>query len=132
MDNGKIDELIAEKVLGWIKPPATSVLKPMWVAPPMGTVFPELPKFSTNIKDAWLIVDKWAKEGRYFSIHKWIDGQYVVTLETDVVKDNFELQKSAETAPMAICLAALKSLGFNPNFKRTYDKKPPYMDLDDE
>lgn len=112
MDNRKIDKLIAEKVLGWIKTKPTSVLPySMWVAPPLGTVYTELPHFSNNMQAAWMIVDKWAEEGRFFSIHKWIDGPYVVALETDKEEKNYELQREAETAPMAICLATLGLVG---------------------
>ncbi|EEM39699.1 hypothetical protein bthur0004_43410 [Bacillus thuringiensis serovar sotto str. T04001] len=99
--------------MGWIKPPETSILKSMWVETPKGAVHPQLPKFSTNIQDAWLVVEKFVEEGIFFSIHKWIDGGYVVKIESLQVKDSLAQIEMAEaqTAPMAICLAALKVVG---------------------
>lgn len=102
----EIDSLVAEKVLGWIKPPATSVLKPMWVEPHLGTVHPELPKFSTNIADAWRVMevmkDSWtdlslSRDGGHWNLCWGFDGYGW----PDV---------SATTAPLAICLGALKSI----------------------
>ncbi|WP_002145545.1 BC1872 family protein [Bacillus cereus] len=109
MNEKPIDELVAEKVMGWIKPPETSILKSMWVETPLGTVHPELPKFSTNIQDAWLVVEKFASEGLYFSIVKWIDGGYVVEIEKDSLTEVGSYE--SKTAPMAICIAALKAVG---------------------
>jgi hypothetical protein len=101
MDSREIDQLVAEKVMGWIKPPATSVLKPMWVAPPKGTVYPELPKFSTNIQDAWAVVEK-LKEEKLFRLTQSLEGKWWADFNDE--------REYHESAPMAICLAALKAV----------------------
>lgn len=106
MNDKPIDELVAEKVMGWIKPPETSILKAMWVETPVGTVHRELPRFSTNIEDAWLVVEKLGYDVKVtknsvltpkYQAHVFVPGD---------VKMVF-----AETAPMAICIAALKAVG---------------------
>ncbi|MBG9837923.1 MULTISPECIES: BC1872 family protein [Bacillus cereus group] len=106
MNDKPIDELVAEKVMGWIKPPETSILKSMWVETPIGAVHPQLPKFSTNVEDAWLVVEKLEYDVKVtknsvltpkYQAHVFVPGD---------VKMVF-----AETAPMAICIAALKAVG---------------------
>lgn len=106
MDNHEIDKLVAEKVLGWTKPPGTSVLKPMWVAPPMGTVYPELPKFSESIQDAWLIVEK-LKEKYLFRLTQSLEGKWWADFNDKRVYH--------DSAPMSICMAALKAVGVDVN-----------------
>ncbi|GAB6442048.1 MULTISPECIES: BC1872 family protein [Bacillus] len=105
MNDKPIDELVAEKVMGWIKPPETSILKSMWVETPIGAVHPQLPKFSTNIEDAWLVVEKLQDQERIVKVmgkteqgnmYCSIDGRHGAT---------------GRGAPMAICIAALKAVG---------------------
>ncbi|PER45290.1 BC1872 family protein [Bacillus thuringiensis] len=105
MNEKPIDELVAEKVMGWIKPPETSILKAMWVETPIGAVHPQLPKFSENMQDAWLVVEKLQDQERIVKVmgkteqgnmYCSIDGRYGVT---------------GRSAPMAICIAALKAVG---------------------
>ncbi|OWT52649.1 BC1872 family protein [Bacillus sp. K2I17] len=111
MNDKPIDGLVAEKVMGWIKPPETSILKAMWVETPIGAVHPQLPKFSTNIQDAWLIIEKFD----FYTIERvtgYGDGFYRVNVsvsQTDGTYSDIEVQ--AQTVPMAICIAALKAAG---------------------
>ncbi|TKA02538.1 hypothetical protein FA950_20945 [Bacillus thuringiensis] len=106
MNDIPIDELVAEKVMGWIKPPETSILKSMWVETPIGAVHPQLPKFSTNIEDAWLVVEKLGYDVKV-SKNSVLNPKYQVhVFVPDDVKMVF-----ADTAPMAICVAALKAVG---------------------
>lgn len=109
MTNQEINEAVAEKVLGWIKPPATSVLKPMWVAPPMGTVYPELPNFCTDIADAWVIAEKY---GYAFQLTQSL-GEWTCTFVYKINERGVGqyISANADTAPMAICLTALKAVG---------------------
>lgn len=106
MNDKPIDELVAEKVMGWIKPPETSILKAMWVETPIGAVHPQLPKFSTNIEDAWLVVEKLGYDVK-ITKNSVLKPKYQVHV---FVPDNVKLV-FAETAPMAICIAALKAVG---------------------
>jgi len=109
-----IDKLVAEKVLGWIKPPVTSVLKPMWVAPPIGTIHPDLPKFSTNIEGAWLVVEK-LRESKLFHLHDTLDGdnkkKYCAIFQYNDSCHSVIYEAVADNPSLAICKAALKTVG---------------------
>lgn len=111
MNDIPIDELVAKKVMGWIKPPETSILKSMWVETPIGAVHPQLPKFSTNIQDAWLVVEKFD----FYTIERvtgYGDGFYKVNVSVAQIDGTYsDIEVQAPTAPMAICIAALKAVG---------------------
>jgi hypothetical protein len=61
-----------------------------------------IPRYSTNIADAWLVVEKYP-DG--VEILKCPDG-YICYIYTDE-----EYRTEAETAPLAICKVALKACG---------------------
>ncbi len=88
----ELDALIAEKVFGKICP---------------GFEFDYVgPHYSTQIADAWLVVEKmWDLGGFRVAIIAVDDGQY--ECDFDDMRATFTLQ--ADTAPLAICLAALKA-----------------------
>ncbi|MCU5339312.1 hypothetical protein OCA10_08895 [Bacillus cereus] len=119
MNDKPIDELVAEKVMGWIKPPETSILKSMWVETPIGAVHPQLPKFSTNIEDAWLVVEKLRSlkeiNGEKVRLMPKIIGTEKPNLWACTVNDflNYKCLSDVmnKSAPMAICIAALKAVG---------------------
>lgn len=106
MDNREIDKLIAEKVMGWF--PLTDANRMNWWAPSVE----ELPIWlklqknfrpSTDIKDAWLVVEK-------FEYHKVENdaGWYYCTLANHNTKF---FDGDDDKAPIAICKAALKAVG---------------------
>ena len=67
------------------------------------------PKYSTDIYSAWLVVEKLAGEqGPYSVVMNNNDGDWVVHFWNG---DRHDLYANADTAPMAICLAALKAVG---------------------
>ncbi|AJA22226.1 TPA: BC1872 family protein [Bacillus thuringiensis] len=112
MNDKPIDELVAEKVMGWIKPPETSILKSMWVSKPIGMVHRELPKFSMNMEDAWLVVDK--LQDSFKSVEIFIEDRMTNVIITEHfpsghLKDKY--QGYERSAPLAICKAALKAVG---------------------
>ena len=119
MNDKPIDELVAEKVMGWIKPPETSILKSMWVETPVGAVRPQLPKFSTNIEDAWLVVEKLRSlkeiNGEKVRLMPKLIGTSNPDLWTFSINDYLNSECLSEVqnkaAPMAICIAALKAVG---------------------
>jgi hypothetical protein len=99
----ELDALIAEKVMG------TNVfdfkgLPSYWDA----NIRRDIPHYSTNIADAWLVVEKLVKQCYQFGLANESDGKYFCSLFFDGA-GTFE--ESAETAPLAICLAALKACG---------------------
>ncbi|MGG3798952.1 BC1872 family protein [Metabacillus fastidiosus] len=114
MNNQKINKLVAEQIMGWKVKKAMdgvteyydngSFCEGKWVED-LGLrekdnvdVF----KPSERIQDAWLVVQK-------FQYHKveMDAGHYYCTL----ANDGPFFDGDSETAPMAICLAALKTVG---------------------
>ena len=115
MTTRNIDALVAEHVMGWkwfkdpdnFKPAELSYGENRYI-----------PHFSTNITEAWRVVGKMDtyEVGResWFSIrklHEWLVG--IEMYDDDRVESFFDIDRSAvhESAPMAICLAALKIKG---------------------
>lgn len=70
-----------------------------------------VPRYSTNIEDAWKVVEKMENTHR-FSLHRTVkeNGWQVIfwDIETDAHRSLV-----AETAPLAICLAALRCKGID-------------------
>ncbi|MDA1883092.1 BC1872 family protein [Bacillus cereus group sp. BY105LC] len=111
MNDKPIDELVAEKVMEWIKPPETSILKAMWVETPVGSVHPQLPKFSENMQDAWLVVEKF-DFANVERVTGYGDAFYRVNISVAQIDGTYsDIEVKAPTAPMAICIAALKAVG---------------------
>lgn len=88
----ELDALIAEKVMD-----GTEGVDGIWKFP---TWYGTLPFYSTNIADAWLIMDKF---GTVVQLTKWSGGYDCKVAGVPTV--------TAETAPLSICLAALKAVG---------------------
>lgn len=122
----EIDEIIAEKVLGWNKLTPEDYEKSKlkksefydcWWGVDKSEVLGGLPDFSIDIGDAWLVVDEMKKRGYYFAVSNgpvshddgskagaksiWaafgLEGEYLRTILGD-------------TEAHAICLAALDAL----------------------
>lgn len=76
------------------------------------------PHYSTNIAAAWLVVEKlrktWAIE-----LHSREGVWNCLVEEGDEVTAHYIATKEAETAPLAICLAALAAVGYH------VDRKEP-------
>lgn len=94
----ELDALVAEKVMGWTEVCGyEGEYKGYWKI---------LPKYSTDIAAAWAVVelplfDGWAigrnASGKWEVFNPW-ENNFVVSV--------------ADTAPHAICLAALKAVGY--------------------
>ena len=112
----RIDQAIAEKVMGWIRPrPEWVKLTPdsPWVNPENGKGYHpiEIPNYSTNIAAAWEVVEKLEREFKLVQFHlrhligiktsKWLARGYS--------SGNICFESEGETAPHAICLVALES-----------------------
>jgi hypothetical protein len=131
----ELDALVAEKVMGWIwmrdpacgegvylRSPATvGMLRPEYLAANRvdgyeGEIPRSVPHYSTDIAAAWVIVEHLRKQGKAL---------VVAVTQSEVCVDNYNIDgiplagwtwesptchASAETAPHAICLAALKAL----------------------
>lgn len=109
----ELDALIAEKVMGWhrefVTDPSSNYSFWNYVdADGRGMYTPEEWEPSTSISAAWEVVEKlqtlgikcWMKN--YIAIPGW---------HCVVIGGDFEFEEAADTAPLAICLAALKAVG---------------------
>jgi len=115
VDNREIDKLIAEKVMGWFS--LTDANHMEWWAPTVEE-FPIWLKSqrdfrpSTDIKDAWLVVELLQARYEFVEIHIE-QGKTNVTISerffNGYLKDRY--QGYEDSTPMAICKAALKAVG---------------------
>ncbi|CDQ41882.1 BC1872 family protein [Virgibacillus salexigens] len=112
MDNRKIDQLVAEKVMGWkvfeYKNINTTVIDD-------GEFLVEIEEFkpSERIEDAWNVVEKIGKDFTMNTVNEYdihvkagkleLIGQYHCNINGFHVYD--------KSAPLAICKAALKTVG---------------------
>ena len=108
----QIDALIAEKVMGLVVGEVYSdsgeyeshYANPQDKHPLTGQDL--LPHYSTSIVDAWRVVEK--IEGQVL-IDRTISGKWVCEIIWGM---RYTYVAEADTAPMAICLAALKAVGY--------------------
>lgn len=139
MDAGReLDALVAEKVMGWVNVAClnggntpTGEPDDDWNRDARndprhgGTGIPqvhrlEVPDYSTQINDAWEVVEKLKRDGwnvslggdngwgcTIYKIHAQGGKNFSSTWEESFGPIN------AETAPLAICLAALKAVGYD-------------------
>lgn len=109
----ELDALVAEKVFGWRR--ATYG----WIDPDRGPYIEPAP-FSTSIASAWLVVEKMRERGFGLILNE-TPGQYRAAFWRYDGKDGWSIDAWvrspsptvtvwAETAPLAICLAALKAV----------------------
>ncbi len=99
----EIDSLIAEKIFGWKLDDESALV---WLLPD-GSRRGALPHYSTDIADAWQVIEHMNDRGwspTVFCEFQW----WIANFFTDIA-GSFEA--SAETAPLAICLAALRAMG---------------------
>jgi hypothetical protein len=112
--NRQLDALVAEHVMGWKKSNHLgSVIYEgkVWAydmspddASESYVNEEHLPRFSTSIADAWLVVEKMAERSSDWSVCEGITAAFLTDEWHDV---------TADTAPEAICLAALKAVGYD-------------------
>lgn len=132
----ELDALVAEKVMGWA-PFAPQVLdklgfhfcSPCDICGREGEPFEHcLPYFSTKIEAAWKVVEKVIELPQFNDRHCYFNIQQhrAEFKEAEVEMRLFELRDGeellcgpyyvlGESAPHAICLAALKAVGYDPN-----------------
>jgi hypothetical protein len=120
MTNQEIDNLVAEKVMDWElgNNPLTSMVDTGWIDSKTGSWTSRF-KPSTNISDAWQVVEKLRKDFDIVNIVSDSKG-YLVQLENEYPNDKLdefldykfetEFEGDADTAPMAICKAALNAV----------------------
>ena len=102
----ELDSLVAVKVLGWREAPcftcgAGPLERHRRDCRALLDIANRLPCFSVDIADAWRVVERFPT----MSIQHQNEGWYV-SFYSDITAHAI-----ADTAPMAICLAALKAVG---------------------
>src|SRR5690349_19463129 len=108
----KLDALVAEKVMGWTRIPVGShpnLRSEAWTNNDGATVIFDPPFYSRRIEDAWQVVEKLDLQ---ISVTKCRQG-YSVTMDQYFCHPIDETV--ADTAPLAICLAALRARGIKVN-----------------
>lgn len=123
MEAGReLDALVAEKVMGltrhdesYVTESIGKVLRFVWRdgcgdCVYSGDMF--LPRYSTNIADAWEVVERLVStpgpNGDHHSVQVDYSGDAVVVIDEN---EDWQVSAIADTAPLAICLAALKAKG---------------------
>lgn len=112
MNLREIDRLVAEKVMGWI--PQREIQDRILYVLQDGTHVALGWNPTVNISDAWQVVEK-LRETSVFSLHDaWDEGDNKIFCADFEYNDGYHVvnhYEYAKSAPLAICLAALKSVG---------------------
>jgi hypothetical protein len=114
----ELDGEVAQKVMGWVdvglKPIANAfgqhVIDEWAGVAPEGTGRPSLvPRFSTMIQDAWPVVEKMRREFAFVAVISGKGPSGPASWVCKVNRDGGFIEEKGETAPLAICLAALRA-----------------------
>jgi hypothetical protein len=120
----ELDALIAEKVMGlrvtWEDSQEEDGKDDPYILDDNGNYkwSSYVPYYSTSIQDAWLVVGKMRELGFYYSVGSIIGSPATGVGITELHAAGFGIKHApfetvqADTAPHAICLAALKAVGF--------------------
>ena len=115
---GELDEIVATRMMGWQRQDETPEGRCCpknghdWISPDgerwrchaCGWSFPS---YSTEIAPAWEVVEKlWTERWIWFKIHPSSDEGWQVNIEIN----NRSVPVIADTAPLAICRAALLAI----------------------
>lgn len=115
----ELDALIAEKVMGWkvvpgqykhIVPPNAQLERSTfceYVTSSLSVPAMKLPTYSTDIRAAWEIVEKLCPQEDEFQLKRFNKKEWDCNFSYFM-----ETSCQADTAPHAICLAALKAVGY--------------------
>lgn len=103
----ELDALVASKVMG-LRKTEDGIL---WYCEKLDTFFEDIPHFSSNISSAWLVVEKLNLAVIPTEHGKWKATESVFIPECIYYEVNLDIASEGDTAPHAICLAALKAIG---------------------
>lgn len=117
----ELDASVAEKVMGWVHNGSCpemlcrSDMDDWWTAPgdPKPTCGPchNLPShYSTEIETAWLVVEQMRRRGFHLELlspNAWVEGK---EWGVGFCKDDVDAEAIGDTAPEAICRAALEAV----------------------
>ena len=115
----ELDALVAAKVMGWLevekKPIANAfgqtVMEDYVGKPSAGAPQPVMvPRYSTMIQEAWKVADKLRGDTQFVAVISGKGPQGVQPWICKVNREGVFLEERGDTAPLAICLAALKGV----------------------
>lgn len=101
----EIDRLVAERVMGWTN---VSVEGTRFGTTPEGKVHAIVPQYSTDMSAAWKVVERLRLLGYQGGIDWATESGYECAFGSSPIPPYEGQSFSTETAPLAICLAALK------------------------
>jgi hypothetical protein len=116
----ELDALVAEKVMGWVEVRKQSIANAMgqhvmddYVGQPsIGVTQPVLvPRYSLMIQEAWKVADHLRSRSQFVAVISGMGPQGVQPWICKINRDGGFLEERADTAAVAICLAALKAVG---------------------
>lgn len=119
MTNREIDALIAEKVMGWQNSNSLDVEDRTYTKDGEHVMYVDDFRPTESISDAWIVVERFAKDGKSLRVeynsnfNEWIcsnQSDESIPLNGWSFEDELFSQYQA-TAPLAICLVALKAVG---------------------
>lgn len=102
----ELDALVAEKVMGW-----TNILDRMGVPPNHGPWSHRVPSYSTDLGAAWTVVEKLIATGHIIELSNRRSGTWKIGTWQFQTFGKLSVGADADTAPLAICRAALKAVG---------------------
>jgi hypothetical protein len=117
----ELDAIVAERVMGWIDVKLQPIANALGVKvmdeycgkPTIAAPLPMLvPRYSTMIQEAWPVVEKLRREHPFVALLSGKGPQGAQPWICKVNKEGSFFEERGETATMAVCLAALKSVGF--------------------
>lgn len=106
----ELDALVAEKVMGWTRTEHLGLKRTVWNIPAPSYIewADDPPPFSTDIAAAWEVVER-LRANYSFQISADSSSDWECYLENEDL-DISHVSARSETAPHAICLAALKTV----------------------
>jgi len=118
LDLRKIDALVAEHVMGWrVEKYMTTIPKPTGAGMrPGSAVIEEIPRYTSDISTAWEVIERLHPEFT-FSLDYLSSGRWTITFYSGEAHGLM----STDSAPLAICLAALRAKGIDCNKERVND-----------
>lgn len=107
----ELDALIASKVMGWPivegRTNDNGVISPCWTSYRDDVSLRPIPEYSADIAAAWQVVEKIAHNVKLTKYHR--NGEPLFECVIDRIALSQMVSEIADTAPIAICRAALKA-----------------------
>jgi hypothetical protein len=116
----EFDALVAERVMGWREVRKQSIANAIGQhvmddfvgLPNAGATIPQLvPRYSLMIQEAWKVADDLRTRSQFVAVLSGTGPQGVQPWICKINRDGGFLEERADTAALAICLAALKAVG---------------------